>query len=191
MTFNRTNIREKAEQPKDEYAIVLDVILGSQNSFKDSEIVQAIGTKAFTLLELVPKTGVILKAGDNVYIGEGKRDEIQYIKRAIFVDKLSGSAKSELLFTIKDIIMEREEEFINFFNNAGPITIRKHSLELIPGIGKKHLNDLIEERRTPFKSFADIKERCSYLSDPAKSVAQRILDEIDGEDDFKFFLRRS
>jgi putative nucleotide binding protein len=190
MTFNRTNPREKIEQPRDEHAIVLDVILGSQSSFKDSELIQAIGTKAFTLLELVPKQGVILKSGDKVYIGEGKRDEIQYIKRAISVDKLSGSAKSELIFTIKDIILEREEEFINFFNNAGPITIRKHSLELVGGIGKKHLNDLIEERRTPFKNFEDIKERCTYLSDPAKSISQRILDEIEGKDDFKFFLRR-
>lgn len=188
--FNRRPQRERTEMPKDEYAIVLDVVLGNQSSFKDSEIVQAVGTTAYTLLELIPKQGVILKAGDKVYIGEGKRDEIQYIKNVISADKLSGSAKSELLFTIIDIIKEREEEFVNFINTAGPITIRKHSLELIPGIGKKHLTDLIEERYKPFTSFEDIIARCSYLHDPAKSIAQRIMIELEGEDDFKFFLRR-
>ena len=179
------------EMHKEEYAIVLDVVLGSPNSFKDNEVAQALGTTNYTLLELVPKPGVILKNGQRVYIGEGKREEIQYIKRALFPNKLSGTAKSELLFTLIDIINEKEEEYVNFFNTAGPITIRKHSLELVPGIGKKHLGDLIYERDTkPFESFADITQRCPFIADPAKAIAQRIMDEIEGNDDFKFFLRR-
>lgn len=189
----RPNYRDNKEQQqvKEEYAIVLDVVLSGQNSFKDNETVQAIGTNNFTLLELVPKQGVILKSGDKVYIGEGKRDEIQYIKRSLFFDKLSASGKSELLFIITDIVNSKEEYYVNFFNNAGPITIRKHSLELVSGIGKKHLTELLEERHVkPFESFEDIKQRCPYLPDPAKAIAQRILNEFDGKDEFKFFLRK-
>lgn len=177
---------------KEEYAIVLDIIMDSPNSFKDTEIAQAVGTTFYTLLELVPKQGVILKNGQKVYIGDGKREEIQYIKRSLYPNKLSSGAKSELEFAVKEIVTDKEEDFVNFFNNAGPITIRKHSLELIPGIGKKHLHDLIYERDTkPFKSFEDIKERCHFIADPAKSIAQRIIDEVEGKDDFKFFTRKA
>lgn len=190
MTIQNRHQKEK-QQTKEEYAIILDVVLGSPNSFKDSEIAQAIGTTSYTLLELVPKNGVILKTNQKVYIGEGKREEIQYIKRAIWPDKLTGAAKSELIFAVTEIVNSREEEYVKFFNMAGPITIRKHSLELVPGIGKKHLKDLIDERDTkPFESFEDIKQRCSFIADPAKAIAQRIMGEIEGLDDFKFFIRR-
>jgi putative nucleotide binding protein len=181
---------EKETGHKEEYAMVLDVLLDSNNSFKDNELIQAVGTNVYTLLELVPKPGVILKTGDKVYIGEGKRDEVQYIKRAILASKLSSGARSELLFALIDIIKSREDEFINFFNKAGPITIRKHSLELVSGVGKKHLSELLEERYKPFENFEDVSKRCPYLPDPAKAVASRIIDELEGKDDFKFFTRR-
>lgn len=176
---------------KEENAIILDVVLSNQNSFKDNETAQAIGTTSYTLLELVPKTGVMLKTGEKVYIGDGKRDEIQYIKRIIKADKLSSSARDELIFALIDIVNDKEELFVNFFNKAGPITIRKHSLELVAGIGKKHLSELLEERYSgDFKSFEEVKERCPYLPDPAKAIAQRIFDEIEGKDEFKFFTRK-
>jgi len=185
------NIRENNErQAKEEYAIILDVLINNQ-SFKDSEVAQAIGTTSYTLLELVPKAGVILKTGQRVYIGEDKREEIQYIKRAITEDKLSGSARTELLFTLTEIVQGKEDFFVNFINTAGPITIRKHSLESIPGIGKKHLRDLLDERDSkPFENFENIKERCHFLADPAKSIAQKILNEIEGTEEFKIFVRR-
>jgi len=182
---------EKKPQLKEEFAIILDIISDNSNSFKSNDIIQAIGTTTYTLLELVAKEGVTLRPGQKVYIGEDKRDEIQYIKRTLTPDKLSGSANSELLFTLIDIVEDKEEYFIKFFNLGGPITIRKHAFELIPRIGKKHLRDLIDERnKRPFKDFKDIEERCPYLSEPSKAIAQRILIEIEGEDDFKFFTRK-
>ena len=88
------NRREKREEIREEYAIVLDVF--SPSTFKDEVIVQVIGETLFTLLELVPKPGVQLKIGDRVYIGEGKRDEIQFIKRAIWPEKLTLDGNDEL-----------------------------------------------------------------------------------------------
>lgn len=185
------NNRDKTPQKRDENAIVLDVVLASSNSFKDDEIAQAIGTDTYTLLELVPKDGVDLRSGDKVYIGSEKRDEIQFIKRAVSPDDLSSGARSELMDTLMDIIDDKEEEFVNFFNVAGPITLRKHSLELVSGIGKKHLADLMNERlNKPFESFADLKERCPFLSNPEEAIAKRIITELEGEDTFKFFTRK-
>lgn len=179
----------KKEAPREEYAIILDVYSPSQ--FKDEINVQAIGTTKFTLLELAPKPGVTLKMGEKVYIGEGKRDEIQFIKRAIWPDKLTSDAKAELEYVIYDIIKDQEEYFVNFFNNTGAITIRKHSLELIPGIGKKYLKELLNERDEKFfESFEDIEKRCSFLGNPIKAITQRIIQEMNNQEDFKLFVRK-
>ena len=185
----RNNQRQQKPQVKEEFAVVLDIVVNS-GKYSDSTSIQAIGFNTFTLLELVPKTGAEIKNGDKVYIGDGKREEIQFIKKALKVEELTSSAKAELEFMIQDIINEREEDFIKFFNNTGPITIRKHSLELIPGIGKKHLNDLLEERFKPFESFEDLKTRCHFFSDPQKALAQRIVQEIEDPEEFKIFTRK-
>ena len=187
--FNRNKKPENVV--KEENAIVLDVVLDNQNTFKDDELIQAIGTTGFTILELVPKQGVLLKNGDRVYIGDGKREEIQYIKKTLTPDKLSTTAQSELNFVLMEIVKEKEKDFVNFFNNAGPITIRKHSLELIPGIGKKHLKDLLEKRdEKKFEDFNDIKARCSFLHEPEKAISERIIKELNGEEDFRLFTKK-
>lgn len=195
MTFHNYNDKQshkkqsRQETSREEYAIVLDVYSPSQ--FSDEVNVQAIGTSQFTLLELAPKQGVELKLGDKTYIGEGKRDEIQFIKRAIWPDKLSNDAKAELEFVLMDIVIEKEEQFVNFFNTAQAITIRKHSFELIPGIGKKHLRELLDERdEKSFESFKDIEKRCSFLGNPAKAIVQRIIQEMNNQEDFKLFVRK-
>ena len=48
---------------------------------------------------------------------------------------------------------------IEFFNKAAPLTTRMHQLELLPGLGKKHMWEIIEERKDkPFESsFPDFK----------------------------------
>lgn len=183
------NQRQQKPQIKEEFAIVLDIVVNS-GKYSDSTSIQAIGTTTFTLLELVPKNGAEIRIGDKVYIGDGKREEIQFIKKSLKIDELSGSSKAELEFILQDIINQREEDFIKFFNQTGPITIRKHSLELIPGIGKKHLNDLLEERFKPFESFEDLKTRCHFFTDPQKALAQRIIKEIEDPEEFKLFTRK-
>jgi len=186
----RNRNENKLQKEKDEFAVVLDII-NQENNYRNSSTIQAIGTKTYSLLELIPKPEADIKIGDKVYIGDGKRDEIQYIKRALYSDKLTNSAKSELIYTIMDIIDDREDEYINFLNNSGPITIRKHALELIPGVGKKHVKDLIEIREEkPFENFKDVKSRISFLSEPQKSFATRIIDEIEGNVERIFFIQR-
>ncbi len=177
---------------KDEYAIVLDFLPKGYGYGKPEPIAQVIGTSFFTLLEVVPREGVTLKPGDKVYIGSGKREEIDHIKRRINYEKLTAFAKSELEDTVKKIVEKNEEKFVEFFNKAQPVTVRLHQLELLPGIGKKHMWEILEERKKePFKSFEDIKSRLKLLPNPKELIIKRILMEIKGEDDkYRIFTRR-
>ena len=64
-----------------------------------------------------------------------------------------------------------------------------HQLELLPGLGKKHMWEIIEERKgDPFKSFEDIKKRVHLMPDPQKLIVKRILAEIAGTEKHKIFV---
>ena len=64
-----------------------------------------------------------------------------------------------------------------------------HSLELIPGIGKRLMFQILELReRYPFESYEDLKERTS-LSDPVKLIAKRVLKELSEEEKYYIFTR--
>ncbi|MBI3190755.1 DUF655 domain-containing protein, partial [archaeon] len=57
-----------------------------------------------------------------------------------------------------------------------------------PGVGKKHLMDILEERRKkPFDSFEDLKQRVRQFSDPAKAIVSRIMQELEGNEKYYIF----
>lgn len=180
---------------KEEQAIILDFLpngypFDTRPMHKKTAIAQAIGKNHFILLELVPKKGVFLKTNDEVYIGEGKRDQIHHILGRIASDKLTETAKSELNFIIKDIVMKNEQRFVEFFNNAQPINMRRHQLELLPGMGKKHMEELLAERENgPFTSFNNIKERVKLIPDPEKAIIKRIIKELEGQEKYNLFTQ--
>lgn len=181
------------ESGKEEYAYILDFLPNGypfDKSPKRMPVAQAIGHEHFTLLELVPKKDIFLQPYEKVYIGDEKRDKIHHIAGALPYDRLTVSAKNELKYIIKQIVETAPEKFVKFYNDAGPLSTRMHMLELIPGIGKKHMWEIIEERqKEPFKSFADIKKRVKLMPDPENGIIRRITLEIEGQEKRKIFVR--
>lgn len=179
---------------KEEKAIILDFLpngypFDTRPVHKKTPIAQAIGKDHFILLELVPKRGVFLEPYEEVYMGEGKRDKVHHILGKLSTDKLTETAKIELDFVINDIVDKDEARFVEFFNKAHPINMRRHQIELLPGIGKKHMWQIIEERdKKPFSSLKEIHERVKLLPDPKKAVIKRILMELSNEDKYKIFV---
>lgn len=167
---------------RDENVIVLDFLPRGHSIGRQEPIAQVIGEKYFSLLEVVVKKDVLLKSGDKTYIGESKRDKIDHIKRRITVNDLTSFAKSELPFVVEKLVKENEPRFVNFFNTSQPISTRLHQLELLPGIGKKHLWDIIDERKKgPFTSFEDVKNRIKLMPDPSNAIIKRIMEELEND----------
>ena len=182
------------EKTKEENTVILDFLpngyaLDERPMYMKTPIAQAIGKEHFVLLELVPKKGVNLQLYEEAYIGEGKRDKIHHIVGKISMAKLTSTAKSELEFIIKDIVQKDEKRFVGFFNNARPLSTRMHQIELLPGVGKKHMWEIINARdEKPFESFEDIKKRVKLIPDPEKLIVKRILQELDGGEKHKLFV---
>ena len=178
--------------PREERAIVLDYLEHGypfeQGTMK-TPIVQALGLGHLTLLELIPKKGIFLQPHQELYIGEGKRDEIHHIKGRIEMEKLTGTAKSALTQVIENLVDQEETKFIDFFNRAQPLTMRMHQLELLPGLGKKHMWEILEARKEkPFANFDDLKSRVKLLPNPKQVIVKRILAELEGKEKWKIFV---
>jgi putative nucleotide binding protein len=180
---------------KEEWGIVLDFLpngymFDKRPSHLKTSIVQAIGKNHLVLLELVPKKEVSLQPHETVYIGEGKRDKIHHIVGKLPFERLTSTANSELQYILDEIIRNDEKRFLEFFNKATPLTTRMHSLELMPGLGKKRMWEILEERKVrPFESFGDLKSRVKLMPDPKTIIIKRILKEFEGNEKHYFFVK--
>jgi putative nucleotide binding protein len=172
----------------EEYAYILDYLpqgAPSMGFSKKEPICYAIGDEEFKLFELVAKPNAPVVIGGRTFIGKDsatqKRDMIDHVKRRIKYEDLTSNAISELEFAVSDIVMSNQERFIKFFNEAEAISMKKHLLEELPGLGKKSLNIILEERKKGgFKDFADLAQRTNIKA-PEKLVVSRILLEIEDE----------
>ncbi|MFH1409671.1 MAG: DUF655 domain-containing protein [Nanoarchaeota archaeon] len=181
------------ERAKEEHAIILDFLpngypFDSRPSHKKTPIVQAMGKEHFVLLELVPRKDIMLQPHQEIYIGEGKRDKIHHIIGKLPITRLTQTAKAELQYIIQTQVKANEARFVDFFNKAQPLTTRMHQIELLPGVGKKHMWEILEARRDgDFANFADIRKRVKLMPDPQKLIIRRILSEVEGKEKHRLF----
>lgn len=172
--------KKKSLEEKEEYAFVLDFLpYGYPLEKRGMPIVQAVGDKKLTLLQIIPRRGVQIDLKEKLYIGEGKRDKVQFIQGRLLREKLTENAKSNLMDFVLDVVKENEEKYLKFFNEATSVNTRLHQIELLPGFGKKHTDAIIDSREEkPFESFEDLKERVHNLPDARNAIAKRIFEEL-------------
>jgi len=165
---------------KEEYAIIIEYLPnGYPLEKKMMPLAQAVGATNLTLLELVPRRGVVLKIGEKVYIGEGKRDKIYYILGRLRKEKVTEAAKQQLKEFISILVKKNHKKFVDFFNKSEAINKRVHQIELLPGLGKKHMQEILKQRKEKeFVSFEDMKKRIQNLPDPEKAIEKRIFQEL-------------
>jgi putative nucleotide binding protein len=181
----------------EDYARILDHLPQGhpdQSKYHREPLAYALGEDEFKLFELVPKEGVDLSIGQKVFIGKDveQRMEILHVKRRVGFEELTTAAQKELPFVVQEVVKDKEEKFIGFFNKAQAITTRFHMLELLPGLGKKTMWAILEERKKgAFRSFADFEQRVPSVHHPEKLVGKRIEMEIsDPTQKYRLFVAR-
>lgn len=119
--------------------------------------------------------------GERIYVGvdSNKRTEIGEILGMAKMDRLSGSAISDLPLVTQMFVEENQAHFIKaFFNIAGPLSLKQHAFELLPGIGKKKALQMVEIRGSSgFSSLEQLNESCAI--DAAELLAKRFVAEIE------------
>ena len=177
----------------EEYAYVLDYLPYGRSSDKSRHLVvpsvQIMGEQHFTLLEAELKVGATVVVPERIYIGRDRREKVDRIISRISYDQLTANAKAEVTPLIDELVKKQEKRFVDFFNNSQPVTPRMHSLELLPGIGKKSMWTIVNTReKKPFTTYKDIEERTG-LTDVQRMLAKRIFEELSTESKYRVFTR--
>ena len=180
----------------EQYAHILDVLpTGRQtdHGFHREPLALAVGDDELKLFELVPRPTVQLVAGQRISLvpRSGAVPVIDHVRRRLGYDELTVAARAELPAALEAIVRENSARYLRFFNEAPAVSRRFHLLELLPGIGKKTMQQIVDERRhAPFQSFAEIEERLG-LKNPERLVVARIEQELSGVDDkYRLFVVR-
>ena len=186
----------RAQNPSrkyEEYAYVLDVSTRSRSSTvrgREGIIVTSVGEDRLTLLEILAMPHTTFEIGEKIHIGKEGRIKVLSVLGKMPYARISQSAQNELESVVEIIVTANEKRFVEYLNNAQPLTPRIHALELIPGIGKTYMKTMIEERdRQKFKSYADLQERVGF-KEPIKHITQRIMDEITGQNRLNLFVKK-
>ncbi len=88
---------------------------------------------------------------------------------------------------IEQYVKDNEARFIKFINNVGPITIKRHYLEVLPGVGKKLMQEILSSRNKKlFENFEGLHTRVPGFK-PLEVFKKRILEELE-ENDLKHYL---
>jgi len=177
----------------EEYAFVLDFNSRGKSSTvrgRDGVIVTAIGEDRLTLLEILGVPNSTFEVGEKIFIGKEGRTKILSVLGKMDYEKISSSAQSELDTVVEKIVAINESRFVDYLNNAQPLTPRIHALELIPGIGKTYMKTMLEEReQKKFESYEDLQERVGF-KEPIRHISERIIDEITGQSRMNLFVKR-
>ncbi|MFB6105786.1 MAG: DUF655 domain-containing protein [Halobacteriaceae archaeon] len=177
-------------------AVVLDYLPRGRSDddrprYRRSPVALALGTERFDLYELRLEDDADVGISDTVVLGGADPTPGVEETSRIDYDDLTGGARSELEYAVEEIVDADEGRFVDFYNDAQPITLRLHQLNLLPGIGKKLRNNILDARkRKPFADFADLTERVSGLHHPKEVLVERIIEEIQDEDlKYRTFVR--
>ncbi|WP_299270600.1 DUF655 domain-containing protein [Halorientalis sp.] len=173
-----------------ETGVVLDFLRHGRTEddrpqYEKSPLAYVLTEAEFELFELRVQDDADIQIGDRVPVQRGSHSPVQRI-RTIEYEDLPGGARSELEYVVEEIVTAKEDRFVDFYNDAQPITLRLHQLNLLPGIGKKLRNNILDERdRRPFQNFEDLEARVSGLHSPKDVLVERILEEL-REDELKY-----
>ena len=155
---------------------------------REGSLVQALGEERLTLLEILVSSDADFIAGEKIAIGKENRTKIVSVLGKLNYEELDAEAKNELQPVLEKMIKENESRYLTYFNELQPLTPRLHALELIPGIGKTFMKQIVSEReRKPFESFVDLEKRVG-VRDPAKLLSKRIMEELSGGSRITLFV---
>ncbi|RLI66048.1 MAG: DUF655 domain-containing protein [Promethearchaeia archaeon] len=153
---------------------------------------QVIEIPTFRLLEVNLNKKLIpeLKVPQKIIYEGTEESPLGRANKILQYDDLTPTSVTTLVSVVETYVQENEEKFVHFVNTAGPITLKRHSLEVLPGVGKKLMWEIINYReKHPFRSFKEIHENVPGFK-PVDIFTKRIIEEISDPDQKHFLFTR-
>ncbi len=91
---------------------------------------------------------------------------------------LSGSAQQEIVSALSASISADKDRHLSFYNSAGPMSLKFHSFQLLPGIGNSKAMQMVNLRGlSGWQTFEDIDDACGIES--VRLLAERYVKEME------------
>jgi len=176
MQHNRDERRDRSTSLFDgeTHARVLD------HGSKGPEMIIAITERDLRISRLKAVQGTELKfLGDRIAI-DSSSEIISEIIGLTRITSLSPTVLEELPKVIASMLQDSPERCLGFYNRAGPLSLKMHSYELLPGIGSKKAQEMVETRgRVGWTELSALDEACGI--DSANLLANRLIEEMNDE----------
>ncbi|MBI87974.1 MAG: hypothetical protein CMB67_02955 [Euryarchaeota archaeon] len=91
---------------------------------------------------------------------------------------LSGSSQQELVGALSNSIRNDKDRHISFYNSAGPMSLKFHAFQLLPGIGNSKALQMVQQRGiSGWSKFEEIDDACGIES--VRLLAERYVKEME------------
>lgn len=147
------------------------------------KVANALQVPELKLVQLYLNSNSEIKPEDHVV--HPAMGDIIKIKRYIGYDQLSPNEQLMLASVVQKHIESSPDSFIHAINSAPPLSLTKHSLELLPNVGKKTMQTIVKEiGLKKFESLEDLKKRGGI---GVNVIAERVIEEIKSDDE-KYYM---
>jgi len=144
-------------------------------------VVTALTEKGMKCCRLKVKGSDVLPLNHRLYIGTDakRREEVTAILGMAHFDKMSNMAQKDLPVAVELFVTEHAQYFVDeFYNKAGPISLKQHSYELLPDVGPVKARNMVKAREG-VGVFASMDELNSLAKiKGAELLAQRFVEEM-------------
>jgi putative nucleotide binding protein len=91
--------------------------------------------------------------------------------------ELPNSAQIALIEVIKGILKDNPESSLTFYNRAGPVSLKFHAFQLLPGVGPRKAKQMMNSRVSAgWMSFEEVDEACTI--DSLQLIVERLVEEL-------------
>lgn len=91
--------------------------------------------------------------------------------------ELPNPAQAAIIDVMKEILTENPKSCMEFYNRAGPVSLKFHAFQLLPGIGQKKATQMMKSRVSAgWMTFEEVDEAC--IIDSLQLIVERLVEEL-------------
>ena len=118
------------------------------------------------------ETGTVLQLPS-----EESEGEVSQILGTTRHRELPTSAQNSLHEVLSDMVSANPKPLLDFYNKAGPVSLKFHAFQLLPGIGPSKAQQMVKSRkREGWMTIEEVDEACAIES--LELFVGRLVDEL-------------
>ena len=145
-------------------------------------VATVMAEKSLMFCRLKMKASELIPINQRIYIGKdrSKRTEVLGILGMAHLDKMSNMARQDMPSLVQMFVEEHGQYFVDeFYNKAGPMSLKQHSYELLPDVGPVKARNMVKARDGVgvFASMDELNALAKIKG--AELLAQRFVEEME------------